>query len=137
MKALPLFLALFPLWLLPRLRRPALDLRLPLALAFLLLWSELGAEVALAALPGMSALFVGGELLYRSGLRLPRWGYGYRWAVLLTLPWALGLWALWFGVLEGQLDFALEGGVLALLGFFPLRHRLEEGWRALSVGADP
>ncbi|MCS6869600.1 MULTISPECIES: hypothetical protein [Thermus] len=28
--------------------------------------------------------------------------------------------------------FALGGGVLALLGFLPLRRRLEEGWRAFS-----
>lgn len=109
------------------LRRPALGLLLPLGLSFLLLWGGLGAKGALAALPALFAFFLGGEALERSPLRLPPWGLRFRFAVLLTLPWALGVFLLWLGVLEGMPGLALGGGGLALLGFLPLRTPLEGG----------
>ncbi len=116
------------------LRRPALGLLLPLGLSLFLLWRSLGAKEALAALPALFAFFLGGEALERSPLRLPPWGLRFYWAALLTLPWALGVFLLWLGLLEGVPGLALGGGALALLGFLPLRPSLERGLQATDEG---
>ncbi|MFD3005401.1 hypothetical protein [Thermus tengchongensis] len=124
-------LALIPPLLL-LVRKPTLSLLLLLGFSFLLLWGGLGTRGALAALHALFAFFLGGEVLEGSPLRLPSWGLRFRWAVLLTLPWALGVFLLWLGLLEGVLGLALGGGALALLGFLPLRSSLERGLRAVG-----
>ncbi|WP_105318470.1 hypothetical protein [Thermus tenuipuniceus] len=127
--------ALFPpllLWRWPRAWRLVPGLLLPLGLSLFLLWHGLGPWVALAALPALLAFFLGGELVYRSGVRFPWLRYSYRWAVLLTLPWGMGVFLLWLGLLKGDAPLALGGGGLALLGLYAIRGTLERGLAALE-----
>ena len=105
---------------------------LPVVLGLALFLAK-GRTALLAAFPALGAFFLGGELLHRSSLRFPHlfMSYRWRWVVLLALPWGLGVFLLWLGLLRLDLPLALGGGALALLGFFPLQGYLREGLEAL------
>lgn len=107
---------------------------LPVVLGLALLLAQgKGKTALLAAFPALGAFFLGGELLYRSSLRFPHLFMSYRWGWvgLLTLPWGLGVFLLWLGLLRLDFPLALGGGALALLGFLPLQRHLWEGLEAL------
>lgn len=134
----PLFLllyALFPpalIYLFPRSFWVRYWALLPVVLGSALLLAK-GEVAALAAFPALGAFFLGGELLHRSSLRSPDLFMSYRWGWvgLLTLPWGLGVFLLWLGLLRLDFPLALGGGALALLGFLPLQGHLWEGLEAL------
>ncbi|BCP97898.1 hypothetical protein TthHB5008_09980 [Thermus thermophilus] len=131
----PLLYALFPpamIYLFPRSLWVRYWTLLPVVLGLALLLAK-GKTALLAAFPALGAFFVGGELLHRSSLRFPQLflGYRWRWVALLALPWGLGVFLLWLGLLRLDFPLALGGGALALLGFLPLQGHLWEGLEAL------
>ena len=128
--------ALFPpalIYLFPRSFWARYWTLLPVVLGSALFLVNKGKTAFLATFPALGAFFVGGELLYRSSLRFPHLFMSYRWewVVLLALPWGLGVFLLWLGLLRLDLPLALGGGALALLGFLPLQRHLWEGLEAL------